>query len=440
MVKRVAVAVVILASLAATARAGNGVDLLRYAPDDASFVLVVDVAAARTQPAFATLRTKAPLDMMLSTVSAAPDGIRDDLETIAFAMTGAPGDGAGRTVTLQGPVAMATWLSAHLMRQGPVRHAHGADYVTRSWGGHARLGGVVVSTRDRDIATTLSAARKAPAGPATLRALARDVDTGATAWAMFALSGAQQQAVASRVGGAKLLGITFAVRLADAIAYEVRFVCADEASAQTLFASIPQNATLWRDALKRPELAALVGLDVRVDGTHLEITGTASPEDFARLISAIPGAFATPAKVPAAPATTAGLGNQQSASAINCDDVLAGKVLPPPGVAWSDDPGIGRSRITGNPQIRPPDEDMAKLARSAANAALADVGVCLDATGAVSWLGFRRKSGLRGWDRRICEQVRDWRYQPYVHDGHPIDICTMVRFYFQQNSPPPAAR
>ena len=87
-------------------------------------------------------------------------------------------------------------------------------------------------------------------------------------------------------------------------------------------------------------------------------------------------------------------------------------------------------RIAGNAQIQPSDFDWIVMARAHVRVAITDVKVCIDATGAVRGLQLMLSSGLHQYDRRFCEEMRRWRYQPWTVSGAPVPACTAVRFQY----------
>ena len=69
--------------------------------------------------------------------------------------------------------------------------------------------------------------------------------------------------------------------------------------------------------------------------------------------------------------------------------------------------------------------------------AIASVKMCLDVSGHVIGLALAKSSGIAGWDRLLCERMRDWRYTPYLVNGAPTPVCTAITFIYQQHNDPP---
>src|SRR5262249_24080361 len=82
--------------------------------------------------------------------------------------------------------------------------------------------------------------------------------------------------------------------------------------------------------------------------------------------------------------------------------------------------------------IQPPDEERARLGPGRW---IASVKVCVDETGAVASLSLMKRTGLPGWERRLCEEMRRWRYIPFQAHGRPSTACTAVLFVYQLRAP-----
>ncbi len=143
-----------------------------------------------------------------------------------------------------------------------------------------------------------------------------------------------------------------------------------------------------------------------------------------------------------------------ASSSIDCDVFVAGEEArstsaqsppPPPPPLASEKPEIvepnmlNAYRVSGDSHIAPPDDEIAQLA---SGKWIAAVKLCMDEHGEMMSLKLVKSSRLPGWDRRLCERIRDWRYRPYRVNGREVRACTAVTFIFQMPArpqhPPPA--
>jgi hypothetical protein len=86
-------------------------------------------------------------------------------------------------------------------------------------------------------------------------------------------------------------------------------------------------------------------------------------------------------------------------------------------------------RIAGNAFIKPPRNVQAHLRRGQW---VTSFKLCLDEQGVVTSLDLTQTSGLFGWEHRICEEARDWRYTPFRLNGKAMAACTLVTFVYTQ--------
>jgi len=43
-----------------------------------------------------------------------------------------------------------------------------------------------------------------------------------------------------------------------------------------------------------------------------------------------------------------------------------------------------------------------------------------------------KSSGFPAYDARLVDEVRRWRYTPFVIDGRPTPVCSVVQFVYNQ--------
>jgi hypothetical protein len=119
---------------------------------------------------------------------------------------------------------------------------------------------------------------------------------------------------------------------------------------------------------------------------------------------------------------------------IDCDARIADVSMAPTTSARQIAPeALEDRRLTGTLAITPPDAERDRLRPG--SRWIASAQVCIDGGGEVERLALLRRSGLPGWDRRLCEEIQQWRYQPYQIEGRPVAACTAVTFVYQIHDP-----
>lgn len=93
-------------------------------------------------------------------------------------------------------------------------------------------------------------------------------------------------------------------------------------------------------------------------------------------------------------------------------------------------------RISGKTNIRPPRDVSLFMQRRGIAKAQATTILCLSDQGVPKRIYFTEFSGAPGWDRKIFETMRTWRYEPMLDgEGKPASVCTSVTFIVRN---PPA--
>jgi TonB family protein len=90
-------------------------------------------------------------------------------------------------------------------------------------------------------------------------------------------------------------------------------------------------------------------------------------------------------------------------------------------------------RISGDTQIQPPDITKIQMSRDGISKATATFTICLDANGALTSIKLAHPSGYSGYDERLAEGIRAWRYQPFMLDGKGAPVCSAVTFIYRIN-------
>ena len=89
------------------------------------------------------------------------------------------------------------------------------------------------------------------------------------------------------------------------------------------------------------------------------------------------------------------------------------------------------TRVSGDSQIRPPDEVRVALHAEGKTQLVTTVKMCLDRRGRVSRLWLIKSSEYDAYDQRILEAMRSWIYRPYLVNGEPIPVCTAITFLYR---------
>ncbi len=87
-------------------------------------------------------------------------------------------------------------------------------------------------------------------------------------------------------------------------------------------------------------------------------------------------------------------------------------------------------RISGDTQLAPPDVIKTQIARDGQTRVSATLKVCLGAAGEITTVAVQRSSGYGGYDERLVEGVRAWRYRPYTIGTKGVPVCSMVTFIY----------
>jgi len=91
-------------------------------------------------------------------------------------------------------------------------------------------------------------------------------------------------------------------------------------------------------------------------------------------------------------------------------------------------------RISGDPQIQPPDPVRVQMVEKRQEQAVGTIRMCLARDGSVASLRVMRPTGYPAYDERLTARMREWRYRPYrTADGNAVPVCTAVTFIFQVN-------
>ncbi len=102
---------------------------------------------------------------------------------------------------------------------------------------------------------------------------------------------------------------------------------------------------------------------------------------------------------------------------------------PPPPVLIS--PTLFKAlRISGETQIVPPEVEQTAIVRDGRSHVTASVKLCIDRIGQVFGAAIIGSSHYPGYDRRLLDAVRSWRYSPYIVNLQPTPACSVVAFIY----------
>ena len=293
-----AASLVALAALRpAVARAGDGVDLVRFMPEESTVVVVVDVASARDAALFkdgvARLGEIAPDAFSIAKESGLDPA--NAIDTIVFG-----GDTASGKERFAGVAeGKGVKLIADTVAKSPASKAtryHGVTYYT---GGGAALAYIdkrlffarpdyIEATIDLALGKAKNAAKSAKA--TTLRAVIAATDTRNDVWAAVVLP--PEESASMKAQGIELTGISIAGSLSDALGLDVRILNATDASATAMLDQIQKAMPQVGPALGNIGLsAAAKSLQIDRDGLAVKLTMTLTRAEIDTLWALVKGSI-----------------------------------------------------------------------------------------------------------------------------------------------------
>jgi outer membrane biosynthesis protein TonB len=87
-------------------------------------------------------------------------------------------------------------------------------------------------------------------------------------------------------------------------------------------------------------------------------------------------------------------------------------------------------RISGDPQIHPPEVVKVAIQRDGVDRVTGTFKLCVSASGQVASITPIKSTTYAGYDKRLVEGMRTWRYRPYVIDGRAVPVCSVVAFIY----------
>jgi cysteine-rich repeat protein len=91
-------------------------------------------------------------------------------------------------------------------------------------------------------------------------------------------------------------------------------------------------------------------------------------------------------------------------------------------------------RISGDPQIAPPETVRARMTSRGEERVEATIKMCLTRDGQVRSTKVYRSTGYPEYDDLLTSRMRSWQYRPYkLASGTAVPVCTVVHFIYRQH-------
>jgi hypothetical protein len=282
MVRALAVFALLLVSL--PAEAGRGTALLKYAPDDANMVVVVDVARARRSPIF-----KKMLELARDK-NATLDSLGDvdkSVDTIFFAANSENGKGVA---VLEGRVDK---VLAEAKKQATKEDKHGnVTFWVVGDGEVAMFDKKLVIATPGEMGNLIDrAADKKRKGPAALRTIIGNATPNSSVFGGVLPDSSTRKDMASDLG-AEPQWVAFSCGMAQKLTMEGKLKLADDASAEKVTKSLSEKLGLpGSDGTMRSKLEGFVGKEfsdsIVVDQDHAfsRVTATMTGEEVDKLLT-----------------------------------------------------------------------------------------------------------------------------------------------------------
>jgi tetratricopeptide (TPR) repeat protein len=90
------------------------------------------------------------------------------------------------------------------------------------------------------------------------------------------------------------------------------------------------------------------------------------------------------------------------------------------------------NRIAGTKEILPDEATETEIERSGKTRLVASLKLCVSDTGAIQSVTLLKPTGFAAYDAKLQDQIKTWRYRPFLVDGKPAAVCTAVTFVYSQ--------
>ncbi|HTJ41726.1 MAG TPA: hypothetical protein VL463_06500 [Kofleriaceae bacterium] len=289
-----------LVAAPALAHAGNGVDLVRFMPEDSSVYMVVDVAGSRDSDLFKKGMAKI-VAMAPSSFALVQSAGLDPVTAIDTLAVGGRALASGHDTDDFVIVAEGKNVTKvlELFSKDPSSKAksyHGVMFWQNTDAAMALVQkrlflakpGYIDRTIDLALGKSKSAA-KSPKG-APLRALIATTDTRQDLWAAVVMPA--DAAATAKASGLDVQGISIGATLSTELALEIKMLNATDASAITMLKQINQALPQLTPALSNMGLsAAAKSLQIDRDGAAVRLAITLTESELQTLAGLLQGAF-----------------------------------------------------------------------------------------------------------------------------------------------------
>jgi hypothetical protein len=267
-----------------TARAGSGTDLVKYMPEDASIIMVVDIAGARGSDLFKQAMNKFMSSNAPGLAQLRASGIdpATAFDTLAFGGVGSLDhlDPDGMVVVAEGSAVQKVVAEMAKAKAGAVQvqKYHGVKYWTSGDGAfavvHKRL--VVAKPAGIHHAIDLALGRGRNAARSSkaraLRAVISATDTRHHLWAAAVLP-PEASAQAKAAAGVDMKGVSFGATLTSSLRLEVRILTGDAKSAAKAVGLINTQLPALTQQLSQMGLGgAAKTISITSDGATIKAT------------------------------------------------------------------------------------------------------------------------------------------------------------------------
>ena len=94
---------------------------------------------------------------------------------------------------------------------------------------------------------------------------------------------------------------------------------------------------------------------------------------------------------------------------------------------------LDANRVGGDKNIAPDENTQSEIHRSGVDSIAGSFKICLTAEGAINTVSLLKTTGFAAYDSKIQETIRrTWRYRPFMVNNKATQVCTAVRFVYQQ--------
>ncbi|MBZ0231380.1 MAG: energy transducer TonB, partial [Deltaproteobacteria bacterium] len=108
---------------------------------------------------------------------------------------------------------------------------------------------------------------------------------------------------------------------------------------------------------------------------------------------------------------------------------------PPPSAPAVPPTMLEAMRVAGEKNIPPDQATRDAMTAAGKTKVVVPIKLCVDAKGVVASTRVLKSSGFPAYDTKLATTIaKTWRYKPYLVNGTPTAICSVVTFIYQQRS------